>query len=255
MTKTSNDRFGKLIEEKNDVDFPYYNDKPVQVPVWKWVVAWLGTFAGFLALSFIPAQNNVESLVSRVLFTGIPLLVFFLLMKPYWKNVFKKPRKKDYGYMVLFAGITLIITPLVASIVTALGLQASSNAAAGESLFTTGAPEVIAFYVGTAIQLLGEELLTIIPFLAVMSILHSKFGVSRKKAILWALLVSTVWFSLIHLPTYGWNVLQVLLIIGSARIVLTLAYLRTKNIWVSAGAHIINDWVIFTAVALAALAK
>jgi membrane protease YdiL (CAAX protease family) len=33
-------------------------------------------------------------------------------------------------------------------------------------------------------------------------------------------------------------------VIGSARLVLTWAYVWTKNIWVSTGAHIINDWAI-----------
>ena len=33
--------------------------------------------------------------------------------------------------------------------------------------------------------------------------------------------------------------------IGSARIVLTLPWILTKNIWVSTGAHIINDWLLF----------
>jgi len=34
-------------------------------------------------------------------------------------------------------------------------------------------------------------------------------------------------------------------IIGGARLVLTLPYVMTKNIWVSTGAHIINDWTLF----------
>ena len=39
--------------------------------------------------------------------------------------------------------------------------------------------------------------------------------------------------------------MSVLVLIGIARLVLTLAYVLTKNIWVSAGAHILNDWAIF----------
>jgi membrane protease YdiL (CAAX protease family) len=34
-------------------------------------------------------------------------------------------------------------------------------------------------------------------------------------------------------------------VIGSARMVLTLPWILTKNIWVSTGAHIINDWMLF----------
>ncbi|WP_412705586.1 hypothetical protein [Aeromonas rivipollensis] len=38
--------------------------------------------------------------------------------------------------------------------------------------------------------------------------------------------------------------------IGTARIVLLSGYIITKNIWVSTGAHIINDWLLFTVMVL-----
>ena len=38
--------------------------------------------------------------------------------------------------------------------------------------------------------------------------------------------------------------MQCLVVIGSARLVLTWAYVWTKNIWVSTGAHILNDWAL-----------
>ncbi len=42
-------------------------------------------------------------------------------------------------------------------------------------------------------------------------------------------------------------------LLGAMRLVLTLPYLMTKNIWVSAGAHILNDWLLFGAVMAAGL--
>lgn len=252
--KKSDERFGKLIEEQNNVDFPFYNGKPTTVATWKWIVAWFGTFLGFLALSFYPANNNVESIIPRILFMGIPLVVFACLTRPYWKTIFKKPRRKDYGYMVLFAVLNMVLTPILAGLVLVLGFSTSGNAAA-EGLAGASIGELAAFYIGTGIQLLGEELLVIIPFLATLSTLHLKFGVSRKKAILWAWFVSAMWFGAIHFPTYQWNVVQALVVIGGARIALTLAFIRTKNIWVSAGAHILNDWVLFTGITIVAVLK
>jgi len=32
---------------------------------------------------------------------------------------------------------------------------------------------------------------------------------------------------------------------GDYRLVLTLPWIMTKNIWVSTGAHIVNDWLLF----------
>lgn len=49
-------------------------------------------------------------------------------------------------------------------------------------------------------------------------------------------------------------VLPCFVIIGSARLIPSLAYLKTKNIWVSTGAHVINDWTMF-AIALLGIAK
>jgi len=60
-----------------------------------------------------------------------------------------------------------------------------------------------------------------------------------------AWLITAVLFGLMHLPTYGWNLVQCVAVIGSARLVLTLPWILTKNIWVSTGAHIVNDWLLF----------
>lgn len=60
-----------------------------------------------------------------------------------------------------------------------------------------------------------------------------------------AWLITAGVFGLIHFPTYNWNVLQCIMVIGSARLVLTLPWIMTKNIWVSTGAHIVNDWLLF----------
>ena len=60
------------------------------------------------------------------------------------------------------------------------------------------------------------------------------------------------WFASIHLPAYNFKFLQCLVLIGSARLILMLAYMKTKNLWVSAGTHVINDWTIFTLVLVGA---
>ena len=43
----------------------------------------------------------------------------------------------------------------------------------------------------------------------------------------WAWLGSAVLFGLLHLPTYRWDFVQCLLIIGTARLVLSMAYIKT----------------------------
>jgi len=48
----------------------------------------------------------------------------------------------------------------------------------------------------------GEEVVTLLPFLALLQLFSKGFGLGRKSAIIGAWLVSSVIFGLIHLPTY-----------------------------------------------------
>ena len=89
-------------------------------------------------------------------------------------------------------------------------------------------------------------MISILPFLAILWCCHQKLGLTRKSAILIAWLSTALIFGALHLPTYDWNFLQCFLVIGTARIVLLSGYIITKNIWVSTGSHIINDWLLFS---------
>ncbi|ROS75803.1 hypothetical protein EDF24_1374 [Curtobacterium sp. PhB130] len=243
-------RYGNAIERADGQDFPFYDGDPIPIPAWQWITIVVACVVGITVLSFYPAADNVQSLVPRFLFTAIPLAVFIAFTKQYWSRIFRRTTGRDVGLMVLFAIANVIVTFAVGIIVKAVFGATANTATDG----IHGAGQLVAFYVGTAIQLFGEELFTILPFLAVMSLCH-RIGLTRTQAILIAWLATAVWFGAAHLPTYGWNFAQAFLIIGVARLVLTLAYIRTKNIAVSTGAHILNDWVIFTATMLAAAAR
>ena len=243
-------RFGRLIERQDERDFPFYNGQPMEISTKQWIVLWVSVFIGFLALSLIPASTNVASLIPRILFLAIPLATIIYITKDKWKSLFHKPTLGDFGAIIFYLILNLIVTFSIALLVRSI-FGVNSNTAT-DGLATAGSLEIIAFYIGTGFQLMGEEIFTIIPFLALMYFFYTKGKVTRKQAIVWALILSSIWFALAHLPTYGWNLIQVLLVIGTARIVLTLAYIRTKNLWVSFGAHLLNDWIIFTVTMLAA---
>ncbi|WAP50577.1 CPBP family intramembrane metalloprotease [Arthrobacter sp. ATA002] len=245
-------RFGRLIEGRDGRDFPYYNGDPVEVAAWKWWVIIAACAAGFAALTLIPAPDNVAGMIPRILFTGIPLTVFIALTGRYWTALFHRLSGRDVLDMVVFWVLNLAVSAVMGVIVLRI-FGATANPAA-DGVLDAGAVDLVFFYLGTGIQLFGEELFTILPFLAVMYLLHAKAGVSRRVAVLLAWLITAVWFGAAHLPTYGWNFAQAFLIIGSARLVLTLAYIRTKNIMVSTGAHILNDWSSFTFTLAAAAA-
>ncbi|MEU1986039.1 CPBP family intramembrane glutamic endopeptidase [Nocardia sp. NPDC019395] len=243
-------RFGPLLERRDGVDFPYYNGVPVGLTSMQWLLAWLSVVAGFAALVLLPQPNAVVALLPRVLFTAIPLIVLAILTGPHWRALFRRVSGRDVVTMIGFAGLNLVVS-------VALGLLVRSVFGVAENKVTDnidGVVETIAFYAGTGIQLVGEELFTIMPLLALLFFLTAKAGLSRNAAALAAWLITAAWFAAAHLPTYDWNFAQAFIVIGGARLVLTLAYIRTKNLWVCAGAHIINDWVLFTPTVLAGAA-
>lgn len=139
--------------------------------------------------------------------------------------------------------LTVIISGVAG--LTVSGLFGAVPNPAVEGLAEMGAADLLLFLMRTFIQLIGEEVVTMLPLLAVLWLCVSKLGLSRRIALIIAVVVSTLWFAAMHLPTYDWNVMQCLGIIGTARLVLTLSYLLTRNLWVSSIAHIFNDWTLF----------
>jgi membrane protease YdiL (CAAX protease family) len=185
-----------------------------------------------------------------VLFPLIPMGALAQVAPGQWKALFGKVGWRELRLMLGFALLNIVVSMSVGAIVHALA-DVTPNAATAQlsGMDTAGR---IAFFAKTIPQLFGEEVVTLLPFLAVLTLLSNRFGVGRKGAVVGAWLVSSLIFGLLHLPTYDWNLIQCIVVIGTARMVLTLAWILTKNIWVSTGAHIINDWLLFSMTLLGA---
>lgn len=236
-------RLGRL--EDPGRDFPFYNGAPVGLSAWQWVFVLAAVAVGFAVLvAPIPwPAGPLGAMIPAVLFPLIPMLALAQVAPGHWTSLFGKVGGRELRLMLGFALLNIIVTMSVGTIVYVL-TDVTSNAAAAQldGMDTAGR---IAFFAKTVPQLFGEELVTLLPFLAVLALLSNRFGVSRKGAIVGAWLFSSLIFGLIHLPTYDWNLIQCIVVIGTARMVLTLAWILTKNVWVSTGAHIINDWLLF----------
>lgn len=235
----------KLWIEKSGDDFPFYNGKPNIINTYQWVVLLASVALGFAFLSMkIDVLSGTFGGIARsTLFFAVPLAMFYLITNKEVTTLFRKLRWQDARVMISIALINLLITiSLGALLLNTLG--ADTNTAIG-ALKDLSNHERLLFLVQSLPQLFGEELLTVLPFLVFLHFSSRYLELSRTCSVLLAWVLSSLVFGLVHLPTYNWNWLQCIVIIGSARLILTLAYIRTKNIWVSTGAHIINDWVIF----------
>ena len=237
-------RLGRLEDPVGD--FPFYNGVPVSLSAAQWLFVMAAVVVGFLVLVLpIPwPAGPLGALVPAVLFPVIPLAALARVAPGHWQVIFGKVGGRELRLMLGFALLNIVVSMCVGALVRALA-DVTPNAATAQ-LSAMGTSERIAFFAKTVPQLLGEEVVTILPLLAVLTALTNRLGVGRKGAIVGAWLISSLLFGLIHLPTYDWNLIQCIVVIGTARMVLSLAWIMTKNIWVSTGAHIINDWLLFT---------
>lgn len=230
--------------EDRDRDFPFYQGTPVALTVSHWLFL-VALVAIAFALLIAPIEwpgGQIGSFVPAVLFPVIPIAGLALVSKGHAGALFGAVGWREIKLMALFAFLNIAVTMIVGGVVRAV-FGASANpavAAAGE--LSPG--ELMIFLTKTAVQLVGEEVLTVIPMLALLHVLVARAGLSRTAGVGLAWLGSAVLFGLLHLPTYHWDFVQCVLIIGTARLVLSLAYIKTKNLWVSSGAHILNDWML-----------
>lgn len=221
-------------------DFPYYDGRPVAVDGRGWALLMASLVLGFAVLTLTPPRGFPASLVPALLFAALPLAALRLVAGPQWRAPFRPVGPKQIGQMLLFGLVTLagsVLTGLLLSQVFDMTVNPVSGA-----MGSLSAAGLAAALIPTLPQLLGEELLGVLPFLAVLWLCVSRLGLSRRAGIGIGLVVSGLIFGAAHLPTYGWNWPQALLGIGVARILLTLAFVATRNLWVSTGAHVVNDW-------------
>jgi hypothetical protein len=237
-------RFPRLEDPASD--FPFYNGAPTFISNRQWLFVMAMVVVGFLALaSPIPWPSGVFwPFVPAVLMPGIPLIGLAYVAPGHWQAIFGKVGGREVKLIFGFALLNIVISMSVGAIVLALA-GATPNAMTAQlgGLDTAGR---VAFFAKTIPQLLGEEVITLLPFLALLQMFSRGFGVGRKGAIIGAWLITSLIFGLLHLPTYDWSLIQCIVVIGSARMVLTLPWILTKNLWVSTGAHIVNDWLLFS---------
>jgi membrane protease YdiL (CAAX protease family) len=241
-----------LMLERKGADFPYYADNPPTISATGWLMVLVATAIGFSALGTpMPFEDNiVTGWIRALIFVCLPLIALALAAPGRWQAIFRRVGFRDVLLMFGFAILNIVVSLAVGALLKTYG-TVSPNAGVAGAADLEGL-HLVSFFAKVGLQLLGEELVTVLPFLAILTWLHTKAGMGRNGAVLAAWLISAIIFGLLHLPTYNWNILQCVLVIGSARLVLTWAYVWTKNIWVSTGAHIINDWLLIAVTTFAA---
>lgn len=201
--------------------------------------------AAFFALIFTQPvfRTGIAGFIPAVLFVVMPLAALAFVAGSGWKALFRSLRAADFGWMALFFVLNWVVTIIVGFLAVQF-FDAQANPA-GQKVAAASDIEQVLFFAKTAVQLFGEELFTILPFLALLYWLAARHGMGRKMAVVLASIAVAAVFAAVHLPTYRWNVPHAFVALVPIRLVLLLPYIMTKNIWVSTGTHILNDWAIF----------
>lgn len=230
--------------ERSDDDFPFYRGAPVAIRPSGWLVLLAAVALAFAALQ--PLQRAFPTgpagFLPAIVFVGLPLAALAWAAGRGWTAIFRRPRARDLLLIVAAFLLTYAVTIAVGLVALSL-FEAEPNPAA-DLLSSFDATQRTFFFLRSALQLFGEELFTILPFLALLWGL-TRAGLSRRPAIGLAALAVSVMFALAHLPTYQWNYGQALVGLVPIRLVLLAPYLMTKNILVSTGAHILTDFATF----------
>lgn len=224
-------------------DFPFYAAPPVGLDGRGWLIVMAAQALAFAALIGVPIYDFPQNLIPALLFLAIPLVALRSVAGARWTALFRPVEWRQIGQMVIFGLLTLGASLAIGLILTKYFTFSQNPQLEAIGRMSGGA--LVRMMIPTLPQLIGEELLGILPFLAVLWLCVTRLGLPRLVGIVAALLASALIFGAAHLPTYDWNWGQALLGIGTARIVLTLAYVATRNLWVAAGAHILNDWTSF----------
>ena len=81
----------------------------------------------------------------------------------------------------------------------------------------------------------------VLPFLFVINKFKKTPKIIR---VFLAVIISSLLFGALHIPTYNFNIVQALVLIGIVRTGITITYIFRKNLTVSYIVHFLYDWII-----------
>jgi len=170
-------------------DFPFYDGRPAEISGRGWLLLLLGVALGFAALVALPLDSFPLNFVPAILFVAIPLGALAMVAGPHWTALFRRFGIKQFGQSVGFGVLTIAVSGAAGVLLNLLGPMAANPAVT--SLTDIGPAELLLFLARTFIQLVGEELTTMLPLLAVLWLCVSRLGLSKRAGLVIAVVAST----------------------------------------------------------------
>jgi hypothetical protein len=189
------------FERKSAGDFPFYRGVPVALSGPQWIVVLLGVVLGFFALiAPIEFYRTIPGgFLAAILFFAIPLGALAIVAGHGWKALFRKLVLRDFLWMIGVAVANLVVSVVVVLLIRNL-FDMNANPVR-DMLGGFSGSERVLFYLKTIPQLFGEEVVSILPFLAILWFCHAKLKMARKRSVVLGWLGTALFFGAIHLPT------------------------------------------------------
>lgn len=156
------------------------------------------------------------------------------------KLIFARPKRKVWWKVIPIVIITMIIAyifVIVGTVLFNIPVDKNDTLGNGDKLSKL----VNLFWV--SISLIGEEVITASLTFPIYTLTLKKFG--NQKAWVFAAIVGSLLFGLLHFRVYHWNLYQMFFPIGLGRLPFTWLWLNADSLWPAIVAHILYDLILF----------
>ncbi|QXT63179.1 CPBP family glutamic-type intramembrane protease [Tessaracoccus palaemonis] len=204
----------------------------------RWVVILAACAVEFDQFALLPATGTVGHWAGLALFPIIPLAALMWATPTGWTALVRGIGPRDLG-VLLGVALACLATVTIGS------LALSEAGPLGHLPGPVTGHGLYSFLLEGVPHILGEELVAVLPMLALASGLR-RLSWSRSVAQTVASVVVAGVFVLLHLPTSNWNVVECVVLVGVMRLVLAFGFFTTRSLWVPIGAHLLSDLALFT---------
>ena len=206
--------------ENKEMDIPFYNNNP-QLSKSSWILLLFALLVGFGTYLI-----TATPMLSGFLFCIILLVPVLYFLNWNYKAIFQKPSLNDLKWAVMMAAAYIAYATIMTYALVLTGLPVAAvnlGADLADFIFT----------------LMGEELFKFILLAFFLCVLY-KFSHNRKASIIISSAFTLAIFGLVHSISIN-SILRALLVQGLGSAVHLFLYIKTKNLGVSYGSHLLTD--------------
>lgn len=252
-----------FLERKGEtIRLPFVDDedgisniKALGLVVIPMIVMWITVITNFKYTPTLSASLSptVGAIVGMVLWSIIPFAVItlglYLVLGKRIREYFSGNIRGNWKLIIGVIVLSFVVSSIVRIIITSFGATTTIDAAVkGMTLIS-----YLVGIFGDLFELFNEEMFGVSVFIGVAMLLKNIFKPARSATIYLAMIISALSFGLLHYDAYAGHVAQIIFVIGSLRLLLNSAFIRSRSILVSYISHYVYDELIFTITFLAGM--